>query len=186
MLRQPEIGNVPGSATIIKTYEDKLMDPGLNANQLTTIRDSLHEIQANVSGFEATNAQDIISRINNYHESREEKTNEGNMLLFGAVVHDIYKLGYRLSFGRGNSVRVFGGSEPNGAERLQSSFEGKPVVIEWLKRGLVINTTHWTDFMNSYPSKSTATVEKYISTFYEAKLIETDMDADFLASSDAG
>jgi hypothetical protein len=186
MLKQGEIGNVPGSAVLIKSYEEKLKDPGLNAAHLTTIRDSLNKLQAAVSGFEATKAQDIIDRIQNYTDSRETKTNEGNMLIYGAIVHDVYKLGYRLSFGRGGQVSVSGGSEPGGAERLQSSFNGKSYVVDWLKRGLVINTSHWTDFMNSYPSESTATVEKYISTFYKWDFTANNYDSDLLGSADAG
>ena len=186
MLKKDDIANVPGSARLIAEYKNKLSDPSLTADTLKKIRDSLNQLQLAVAGFSPKNAQDIIDKIQSYNESRTEKNNEGNMLLYGALVKEIYNLGYRLRFERGNVVKVTGGSEPTGADQLEASLSGKPMVIDWMKRGMVINTSHWTSFMNSYPSESTATVEKYIATYGEGKFTSGSMDADFLASARAG
>jgi len=57
--------------------------------------------------------------------------------------------------------------------------------VEWLKRGIVINTSKWGNYMSSYPSQETATVNKYISTF-NGRFGNNPADKDFLASSSAG
>jgi len=51
---------------------------------------------------------------------------------------------------------------------------------------MVVNTTAWGDYMNSYPSKDTATVEKYISTYGEKRFAKKGVDKDFLDSSTSG
>lgn len=185
MLKKGPLAGNPASARILREYSKKLNEPGLTPENLKLIRESLNKLQANMADFEVKDVQGIIDKINNYNESREEKNNEGNILFYGAVIHEMYRLKHRVLFGRGNTVTVAGGSG-NSAERLQSTFAGKPTVIEWLKRGMVTSTSHWTDYMNSYPSKSTATVEKYISTFREGTFDGGSIDADFLASSRNG
>ncbi len=90
-------------------------------------------MQAAVDGFAAKNSQDIIDKIQRYNESTVEKTDEANMLLYGAIVHELYSLGFRLSFGRSNKITVTGSNETEAAN-LATTFAGKPTVIEWLKR----------------------------------------------------
>lgn len=178
------IHGVPGSERLIAEYANKLNEPTITADKLKIIRDSLNQIQEAVIDFAPQNAQDIIEKINNYQESREEKTTEGSMLLYGVIVKSMHDLGYSIRFGRGDAVQIEGG-DPDGAASLTSAFAGKKDVAEWLKRGLVINTSKWGNFMSSYPSRETATVGKYMSTF-EGKFTGTQADNDFLSSSASG
>ncbi|MEI6711530.1 MAG: hypothetical protein WCK88_05050 [bacterium] len=102
------IHGVPGSERLVAEYAKKLNEPTITADKLKIIRDSLNQLQDAVKGFDPKNAQDIIEKINNYQESRAEKTNEGSMLLYGAIVKSMYDLGFRLRFGRGDAVKIEG------------------------------------------------------------------------------
>jgi len=178
------IRGVPGSEKLIAEYAKKLNEPTIDADKLIIIRGSLTKIQDAVKDFAPKDAQAIINKINEYQNSREEKNTEGSMLLYGAIVKSLHDLGFRLKFGRGDAVQVEGWN-PDDAASLTAAFAGKSDVIEWLKSGLVINTSKWGNFMSSYPSRETATVGKYMSTF-KGRFDGSTADTDFLTSSGAG
>ena len=71
------------------------------------------------------------------------------------------------------------------ASGLTTSFTGKPDIIKWMKSGLVMNTSQWSEYMMSYPAEATATVESYITT-RKKQFTKSAPDVDFLASAEAG
>lgn len=173
LLQKNWIQDVPGSAHIIKTYRDKLKDPNVSKSTLRSMYESLNAVGKAINGFHPATAQDIIDRVQKYRDSKEAKTNEASILLYGAIVHELNNLGFDIHFSRNNSVTISArdDSKSGEASTLESSFNGKTDVVEWLKRGVIINSSRWTEYMNSYPDKSTATVEKFMAVnkkYFEA------------------
>lgn len=167
-------------------FTKKLSEPGLSPDAVKKIRDQFHDIQTYMGDFDIDTVADVAKRIQNYTESRETKTPEVNMLFFSSLVYQIYnKLGCRITFERGGVVKVSGGKNPEDASMLKDALNGKPEIIEWMKSGLVTNTSQWMNYIQSYPAQSSATVDNYIST-REKQFTASAQDQDFLKSAKSG
>lgn len=68
---------------------------------------------------------------------------------------------------------------------MTTTFTGKPEIVDWMKSGLVTNTSQWMNYIQSYPSQSSATVDNYIST-REKQFTASAQDQDFLQSAKKG
>ena len=186
-LKIPGVANDPTAKKLIAELTKKLSEPGIPPDTIQKMRDSLNSIRMLIQNFDIKNAQDIINKIQNYTESHEVKTPEANVLFFTILTSHLYRLGFRLKFSNNNVVKVTTNKPElaGDAAKLETAFTGKPDVIEWMKSGLVMNTSQWSEYMMSYPAESSATVDSYIAT-RKKQFTSSASDVDFLASAKAG
>lgn len=105
-MKKDGIAGNPAAGSIMAEFTKKLSEPGISPDTLAKLREQFHNIQTQMANFEIKNVSDIQEKIRNYTESREIKTPETNMLFFSALTHEMYKLGFRITFERGGVVKV--------------------------------------------------------------------------------
>ncbi|MFA6080605.1 MAG: hypothetical protein WC753_03975 [Candidatus Gracilibacteria bacterium] len=125
----------------------------------------------------------VVEALRNFEKTDTMMApDEGKAVFFISIVRQIYALRGRLVFLTNNDVEV------KGAPELKNFIAScKPKTKEWLKKGLILNSTQASTFMSSMGSDmSKLTVDTFVATNKDLIASNSPIDADILSSSKAG